>query len=94
MNGRTAGKHRFQAEIKSRQGGGAFIVVPFDIVEALGKKDRIPVRALFDGEPYRGSIVPMGGVHVLDVTREIREAIDKTVGDMVHIVVERDAAPV
>jgi hypothetical protein len=70
------------------------VEIPFDVREVYGTGGQVPVRATFDGETYRGSIAPMGGGrHVLGVTREIREAIGKDVGDSVHVVIERDTKP-
>jgi hypothetical protein len=63
---------RFDAELRpSGRGGGHLIEVPPEVVDALGGKGRIPVRATFNGVPYRGSIVTMGGAHVLGVTKAI-----------------------
>ena len=39
--------------------GGAYVIFPWDIREKFGK-GRIRVHALFDGQPYDGSIVNMG----------------------------------
>ncbi len=47
------------------------VEVPNEVVAALGGKGRIPVQASFDGVPYRGSIVKMGGVMMLGVTKAI-----------------------
>jgi hypothetical protein len=50
--------------------------------------------ALVDGEPYRGSIAPMGGGrHVLGISKAIRAAIGKDVGDSVKVVLEHDSEP-
>lgn len=67
--------------------------VPAEAVRQLGAEGRVPVRASFDGVPYRGSVVPMGGALVLGVTKAVRESIGKAVGDRVRIVLERDRAP-
>lgn len=88
---RDTGKpRRFQAEIKPGRAGAAYVEVPFDVQEAFGKGDAIPVRATLDGTAFRATIEPMAGRHVLDVRLEIREAIGKNVGDMVHVVLEPD----
>jgi hypothetical protein len=51
------------------------------------------VRASFDGAPYRGSLVKMGGRHMLLVLAEIRAATGKDRGDTVHVRIEFDDAP-
>jgi len=64
---------RFKAELRpsGRGGGGHLVEIPDEVVAALGGKGRIPVQATFNGVPYRGSIVKMGGVMMLGVTKAI-----------------------
>jgi len=84
---------RFRATIEAGRGGGAFVTIPFDVEKAFGKK-RVAVRALIDGEPYRGSLVRMGTAdHVLGVLKEIRTKIGKDVGAKVKVALEEDNAP-
>ncbi len=83
----------FRARIEQARGGGAYVVVPFDVEAAFGAK-RVPVRATIDGEPYTGSLVRMGGPdHVLGVLKEIRERIGKQMGDEVEVIVTEDDSP-
>lgn len=52
------------------------------------------MKATFDGEPYRGSIVRMGApCHILGVRKDIRLKIGKVIGDSVQLTVEEDAEP-
>lgn len=51
----------FDAELREGPRGGAFIEIPAAVLNALGGGGRIKVNASFDGHPYRGSIVSMGG---------------------------------
>ena len=80
----------FDATVVAADRGGAFVPVPEEVVEALGGKGRIPVRATFDGIAYRGSIVSMGGQPVLGVLKAIRTELGKGPGDEVRVTVERD----
>lgn len=83
-------KHRFSAVIESAGGGGAFVIVPFDVEKAFGKK-RVPVHATIDGVPYRGSLVRYGRPeHMLGVLKDIRREIGKDIGDAVDVVVWED----
>ena len=67
---------------------GAYVEIPFDVKEVFGK-GRVPVKATFDGELYRGSIVRMGTpCHILGVRKDIRARIGKQPGDTVHVTVE------
>jgi len=87
-------RREFSAPILQAKGGGAYVVAPFDVEAAFGKK-RVPVTATIDGVAYRGSLVPvMGGSgHALGVLKEIRAQIGKQVDDIVEVVIEEDVAP-
>lgn len=85
-----AQKYQFRAVIEAGDGGGAFVVVPFDVEKTFGKK-RVKIKALIDGEPYRGTIVRMGSPqHMLLVLKEIREKIGKSIGDEVSVDLQED----
>lgn len=85
--------HTFRAIIERGDGGGAYVTVPFDVAQAFGKK-RVKIKASIDGEPYRGSLVRMGGPrHRLGVLKEIREKIGKGPGDEVQVTLEEDTEP-
>lgn len=79
--------------IKSGRGGGALVEIPIDVEKEFGTRGRVPVNAKIDGVPYRGSIAPMGGVHVLGILKAVREAIGKSVGETVQVVFDVDAKP-
>lgn len=82
--------HTFRAVIESSDKGGAYIRIPFDVEAAFGKK-RVPVKALINGEPYRGTLVRMGEpCHILGVLKEIRQRIGKTFGDEVEVTLDED----
>lgn len=84
----------FRAFIEeARGGGGAWIQVPPSVVEGLGGAGRIPVQATFDGIPYRGSVVSMGGGGmVLGILKDIRAKLGKNVGDEVLVTLAQDDA--
>ena len=86
-------EHEFEAVLEAGEDhGGVFVVVPFDVAEVYGTRGRVPVQATFDNYPYQGSIVPLGdGHHALLLLKQIRRAIDKTVGDTVRVTLSRDA---
>ena len=88
----------FRAPVRSsgRGGGGHLVDVPPEVIEALGARERqgrIPVTATFDGVPYRGSIVRMGGGAVLGVQKAIMAEAGVSVGDTLTVVVRNDDAP-
>jgi hypothetical protein len=84
----------FEAAVEpSGRGGGHLVVVPPDVVDALGGSGRIAVRATFDGVPYRGSIVRMGGVSVLGVQKAIMAEAGVGPGDRLTVILENDDEP-
>jgi hypothetical protein len=88
--GNEVTRARFDATIEAADRGGAFVAVPDDVIETLGGKGRIPVRATFDGVAYRGSIVSMGGGKILGLLKAIRTELGKGPGDAVQVTVELD----
>jgi hypothetical protein len=81
---------KFEAVIQVHEGiDGAYVLLPFDVEQVFGAK-RVKVKAAFDGEPYRGSIVRMNGIFFLGITKEIRTAIGKVPGDSVAVELEKD----
>lgn len=87
-------KQQFDAVLEEGIRGGVWVIVPFDVQEVYGTRGQVKIKATIDGVPYRGSIAPMGGgKHILGVKKEIREALGKTIGDTVHIVLEQDTEP-
>jgi hypothetical protein len=83
---------RFEAVIQDANGGGAYVEVPAEVIDALGGGGRIPVQAEFDGIAYRGSIASMGGCMALGVLKGIRAELGKGAGDGVVVTVSRDDA--
>ena len=74
--------------------GGAYVVFPWDIRQEFGK-GRIKVHSEFDGIPYEGSVVNMGlknedgtVCYVIGVLKSIRKALNKTDGDMIHVIIQ------
>jgi hypothetical protein len=91
--GQVLSEFRGQIE-EAAGGGGTWVQVPRSVVEELGGVGRIPVRATFDGVPYRGSVVSMGdGGMVIGILKAIRTQLHKAVGEEVHVTLERDDSP-
>ena len=71
--------------------GGAYVRVPVNIKEYFGK-GRLKVRVYFEMVYYEGSIVNMGVknpdssvCYILGVRKDIREELQKDVGDTLTI---------
>jgi Domain of unknown function (DUF1905)/Bacteriocin-protection, YdeI or OmpD-Associated len=85
----------FRAELTTSgtDRGGHLVAVPDDVVAALGGKGRTPVQATFNGVPYRGSIVRMGGGFCIGVTKAIIADAGVEPGDLLDVMVRLDDAP-
>jgi hypothetical protein len=77
-----------------RGGGGCLVPVPREVATKLGLKGMPKIRAVIAGQPYRGSLMPMGdGTYCLGVLKSIQEAAGVGFGDTVAIELEVDTAP-
>src|SRR5204863_8690288 len=83
---------QFEAVISSEPRGGPYIKIPPDVVAALGGGGRIPVNVTFDGIPYRGSIVTMGGQKIVGILKAIQSELGKSAGDTITVTVDVDGA--
>ena len=87
-------KYEYDAVLhEERDSGGAWVAFPWDLRREFGK-GRVKVHASFDGVPYDGSIVNMGVrnadgsvCYVIGVRRAIRQALGKSEGDTLHVVI-------
>jgi hypothetical protein len=83
-------KYKFKAKIESGDGGGAYVLFPYDTEKEFAIKGKVPVNATFDGVPYSGSLIKYGNpLHMLGMPKTIREQIGKGPGDMIEVVVWR-----
>lgn len=76
------------------QTGGAYVAFPYNVREEF-RAGRTKVHAVFDGEPYDGSIVNMGVknpdgsiCYIIGIRKDIRQKIGKQPGDTVHVVIQ------
>lgn len=88
---KNPGPIKFVATILDGDGGGMYVEFPEDVETLFGVVGRVPIKASFDGMPYRGSLVKMGTTcHALGILKEIRAALKKTAGDKVNVIVQLD----
>lgn len=83
----------FEAPIQAAPGGGAWLRVPFDTVEAFGTRRSVRVLVEYDGFRAASNVVSMGGEPVLGVHKATRQAIGKDVGDTVRVRLWADTRP-
>jgi hypothetical protein len=67
--------------------------VPAEIVSALGAGKRPPVKVTIGKHTYRSTIAPMGGVFMIGVSAENRQAAGVAAGDRVEVGLELDTEP-
>ena len=68
--------------------------VPREVAGKLGLKGMPKIQAVIAGQPYRGSLMPMGdGTWCLGVLKSIQEAAGVGFGDTVTVELELDTAP-
>jgi hypothetical protein len=85
---------RFRVFLESEAGAEVCgFGVPFDVEQTFGTRARVPVRGTVNGFPFRGSLFPMGGRHIMVVNRHLRAGARVKGGDTVSVVMERDTEP-
>jgi hypothetical protein len=84
-------KYQFTTKIEPGPGGGAFVVFPYNVEKEFGAKDRVPVKATFDGVPYAGSLMRCGAQqHMLGILKSIRQQTGKQLGDRIEVAIWKD----
>jgi Bacteriocin-protection, YdeI or OmpD-Associated/Domain of unknown function (DUF1905) len=84
---------RFRTTILGTGKNAAGIEIPDEVVAALGKGKRPPVRITINGYTYRNTVAVMGGVFMVGVSAEHRAAAGLAAGDEVDVDIELDTAP-
>lgn len=84
-------KLTFKAKIQGKEAGVvAAITPPVDVPEFFGTRARVPIRGTINGFPFRSSLMPMGGCHMMPVNRTLCRGAGVKPGDNVDVVMERD----
>jgi len=84
---------RFRTTIQGAGKNAAGIEIPEEVVVALGKGKRPPVRITINGYTYRNTVAVMGGAYMVGVSAEHRAAAGLAAGDEVDVDIELDTAP-
>src|SRR3984893_8389544 len=93
---RIGSMERFNGKLTPtpRGGGGCLIPVPREVAARLGLKGMPKIQSVIAGQPYRGSLMPMGdGTYCLGVLKSIQEAAGVGLGDRITVELELDTTP-
>lgn len=87
--------HEFTAVLHRLEGKIAWTVfyVPFSVPDLYGTNGRLEVKAVIDGHPFLGTLLPSRNGHYLAFNQAMKSACKKKLGDSVHVVMEPDTAP-
>ena len=84
-------KCKFKAKIEAGDGGGAYVLFPYDTAKEFATQGKVPVKATFDGVPYTGSLIKYGHpLHSLGILKAVRAQTGKGPGDTIEVVVWKD----
>jgi hypothetical protein len=84
-------KYKFTAKIEAGDGGGAYVLFPYDTGKEFATKGKVPIKATFNGLPYTGSLIKYGHpLHSLGMPKAIRQQTAKGPGDTIEVVVWKD----
>lgn len=83
----------FRAVIVSARGGGAGVMIPAELVDAIGGQRQMRVLGSLNGAPYSSSTMPGSLGLFLGVHKATQQAAGVTIGDLVEIEVTRDIRP-
>jgi hypothetical protein len=84
-------KLRFTTKIEGKEAGVvAAITPPVDVLSHFGTRARVPIRGTINGFPFRSSLMPCDGRHMMPVNKVLRAGAGVKPGDMVEVVMERD----
>jgi len=87
-------RYRFQAKIEAGDGGGAYVLFPFDVEREFGTKGKVAVQARFNRVPYAGTLIKYGNpLHMLPMLKTIREQTRTSPGDTVDVELWKDNEP-
>lgn len=85
-------KLRFKVKIDGKEAGVvAAITPPVNVIDWFGARARVPIRGTINGFPFRSSLMPMRGCHMMPVNKTLCRGAGVMPGDIVDVVMKRDA---
>jgi len=86
-------KFQFRVKIQGKEAGVvSAITPPINVLEVFGTRGRVPVRGTINGFPFRSSLMPCGGPHMMPVNKTLCEGAGVKPGDLIDVVMEHDTA--
>jgi Bacteriocin-protection, YdeI or OmpD-Associated/Domain of unknown function (DUF1905) len=82
---------KFRTELVRGGGTTMGMVVPPEVVEALGQGKKPPVKVTINGYTYRNTIATMGGKYMIGVAHEHRKPAGVEDGGVVEVTLELDS---
>jgi len=83
---------KFRAHVVP-SGNATGVVIPDDVMQALGPKGRPPVTITINGYTWRSRVAAMRGQRLIGISAAHRAAAKISEGDIVEIDIEIDEAP-
>jgi hypothetical protein len=83
----------FTTHVKAGGKNATGLPIPAEAVAALGMGKKPPVKVSLNGYTYRSTLAVMGGVFMLPLSAENREAAGVKAGDKVEVTLELDTEP-
>ena len=84
-------KYKFEAKLELGDGGGAYVLFPYDTQQEFATRGKVPIKATIDGVSYTGSLIKYGNPeHMLPVLKAIRAQIGKGPGERVQVILWKD----
>jgi bacteriocin resistance YdeI/OmpD-like protein/uncharacterized protein DUF1905 len=84
---------KFRTKVEQAGKTATGIRIPDEVVEALGKGKKPPVRVTINGYTYRSTIATVSGRFMVGVSAENRAAARVAGGDTIDVDIELDTAP-
>ncbi len=82
---------KFRTELVRGSGTTMGMIVPPEVVEALGQGKRPPVKVTINGYTYRNTVAVMGGNYMIGVASEHRKPAGVENGGVVEVTLELDS---
>src|SRR5512139_2639733 len=79
--------------LKDDSSNATGLPVPPEVVAALGKGKKPPVKVSISGHTYRSTVAAYGDVFMLPLSAENRQAAGVKAGDQVQVTIELDMEP-